>query len=197
MYRGPPASTQPRSGARHVPMQLYQQHMHQNVVMPTYTQFGPRQNTYQTPQYSYSQTLPYYPSYQFYQPMQQQQSHQRGPVGVNPGVGVNVGSAISVQPGPNGPPSASQAQMPLAPGAVLTGPVPPGSSAVLGVATPGPGQQQVGVAMSSIIGVPVPSAAPTQATQNKGRARIHALPIIDPDTQRPIVMDVKPKVEFF
>ncbi|XP_028901382.1 eukaryotic translation initiation factor 4 gamma 3 isoform X2 [Zeugodacus cucurbitae] len=186
LYRGPSASPAPRNGARHVPMQaMYPQAMHQGVVVQPFPQY--QRQTFPAPYAQYPQPLQ--PNYQYTYPSYYPVPTQRGAVGVSTGVG--VGSPMAVQPGPNGPmsapPGATQTQMPLAPGTVLTaGAVPPGANpTVLGVA-PNPNGQQV--AVQSIVGV-VQTTVPTQSSQKSTRRRTHAIKIIDPSTNKDIFED--------
>lgn len=179
LYRGPSASPAPRNGTRHVPMPaMYPQTMHQSVVVQPFPQY--QRQAFPAPPYAqYPQPLQ--PNYPYPYPSYYPVPSQRGGVGVTTGVS-------NTMTGPNGPMSgATQTQMPLAPGTVLTASaVPPGTNpTVLGVA-PNPNGQQV--AVQSIVGV-VQSAVPTQPSQKSTRRRLHAIKIIDPNTNKDIFED--------
>lgn len=158
--------------------------MHQSVVVQPFPQY--QRQAFPAPPYAqYPQPLQ--PNYPYPYPSYYPVSTQRGAVGVSTG----VGNTLTVQPGPNGPmagpPGASQTQMPLAPGTVLTASaVPPGTNpTVLGVAPNHNGQQ---VAVQSIVGV-VQTTVPTQPNQKSTRRRLHAIKIIDPNTNKDIFED--------
>ncbi|XP_017471922.1 PREDICTED: eukaryotic translation initiation factor 4 gamma 3 isoform X2 [Rhagoletis zephyria] len=168
---------------------MYPQTMHQgvqSVVVQPFPQY--QRQAFQAPPYA-QYTQPMQPNYPYPYPSYYPVPAQRGAVGVSTGVG--VGNTMSVQSGPNGPmtgpPGATQTQLPLAPGTVLTtSAVPPGSNpAVLGVG-PSPSGQQV--AVQSMVGV-VQTTVPTQPSQKSTRRRAHALEIIDPSTNKNILED--------
>lgn len=148
--------------------------VHQSVVLQQFgTPYATRQPQFQ--QYQYSQ---YYPNSYYSYYVQQPPPHQRA--AVNPGVGVGLSSAMTVQPGGSvsGPAAANQAQIPLG--------VPPvATSAVLSVGNTA-SSQSVGV--SPLVGMP---HQPSQHQQPpKGKIRSHALQIIHPVTNRNILEDL-------
>ncbi|XP_034670521.1 eukaryotic translation initiation factor 4 gamma 3 isoform X1 [Drosophila subobscura] len=193
IFRGPPpASNAPRGGGaggtRHVHVQpMYQQAIHQNMVLQPYTQYNPRQQTFPASHLQYAPPpIPYY-QYQYMSALQQQPPpHTRSAVTVN----TNVGNTMSpVQSGPNGPlagPGASSTQLQL-----LTSTVQQGANTVIGVAGPGSGVGQVGVApMVGVGGMPTSVQPPSVQSQPANRRRRqHRLQIIDPTTKKNILDD--------
>ncbi|XP_033250157.1 eukaryotic translation initiation factor 4 gamma 3 isoform X1 [Drosophila miranda] len=193
IFRGPPpASNAPRGGGaggtRHVHVQpMYQQAIHQNMVLQPYTQYNPRQQTFPTSHLQYAPApMPYY-QYQYVPTLQQQPPpHTRSAVTVN----TNVGNTMQpVQSGPNGPlagPGASSTQLQL-----LTGTVQQGANTVMGVGGPGSGVGQVGVAPMVGVGV-MPTSVQPQSVQVQPASRRrhqHRLQIIDPATKKNILDD--------
>ncbi|XP_067614696.1 eukaryotic translation initiation factor 4 gamma 3-like isoform X1 [Eurosta solidaginis] len=182
LYRAASASPASRNGTRHVPMPaMYPQSMHQgvqSVVMQPFAQY--QRQAFQPPPYTqYTQTMP--PNYPYPYPSYYPVPAQRG----------TVSNTMPVQPGPpgtiSGPAGAAQAQVPIAPGTVITtGAVPQVSTpTVLGVA-PSPNGPQVSVqSMASV----VQATVPTQPNQKTTRRRAHALEIIDPSTNKNILDD--------
>ncbi|KAH8269791.1 hypothetical protein KR018_006620 [Drosophila ironensis] len=192
IYRGPPPATNaPRGasagGARHVhvPPTMYQA-LHQNMVIQPYTQYNPRQQSFQTSHLQYAPPPLNFYQYQYVPNLQQQPPpHTRSAVNTN----VNVGSTLQpVQTGPNGPlngPGSTSSQLQL-----LTSTVQPGGNAVMGVGGPGNGMGQVGVApMVNVIPSNVqPQTLSVQATSR--RRHQHRLQIIDPATKKNILDDL-------
>uniref|UniRef100_A0A0K8UBT8 Eukaryotic translation initiation factor 4 gamma 1 n=1 Tax=Bactrocera latifrons TaxID=174628 RepID=A0A0K8UBT8_BACLA len=182
LYRGPSASPAPRNGTRHVPIPaMYPQTMHQSVVVQPFPQY--QRQAFPAPPYTqYPQPLQ--PNYPYPYPSYYPVPTQRGAVGVTTGVSNTMTGPNGPMPGPQG---ATQTQMPLAPGTVLSASaVPTGTNpTVLGVA-PNPNGQQV--AVQSIVGV-VQTTLPTQAGQKSTRRRLHAIKIIDPNTNKDIFED--------
>ncbi|XP_039967649.1 eukaryotic translation initiation factor 4 gamma 3 isoform X1 [Bactrocera tryoni] len=182
LYRGPSASPAPRNGTRHVPIPaMYPQTMHQSVVVQPFPQY--QRQAFPAPSYAqYPQPLQ--PNYPYPYPSYYPVPTQRGAVGVTTGVSNTMTGPNGPMPGP---PGATQTQMPLAPGTVLSASaVPTGTNpTVLGVAPNTNGQQ---VAVQSIVGV-VQTTLPTQAGQKSTRRRLHAIKIIDPNTNKDIFED--------
>ncbi|XP_022217232.1 eukaryotic translation initiation factor 4 gamma 3 isoform X3 [Drosophila obscura] len=185
IFRGPPpTSNAPRGGGaggtRHVHVQPM---FHQNMVLQPFTQYNPRQQTFPTSHLQYAHApMPYY-QYQYVQTLQQQPPpHTRSAVTVN----TNVGNTMQpVQSGPNGPlagPGAASTQLQL-----LTSTVQQGANTVIGVAGPGSGVGQVGVApMVMPTSVQPQSVQPQPASRRRHQ---HRLQIIDPATKKNILDD--------
>lgn len=169
MFRQTPSSPAPRS--RFMPSTMFPSTV-QSVVLQQYPYVNPtRQPQYQ--QFSYAHQ--YYQQNSFYSfyPLQQPPQHQRAAtISVNSGVGVGVGSGISGAVA--GPTTANQAQISLS--------VPPVGNAVLGVTNSTPAQP---VGVNTMVGV-MQSPQPTTR-----KIRRHALEIIDPNTNRNILEDLK------
>lgn len=167
MFRQTPSSPAPRN--RFMPNTMFPSAV-QSVVLQQFPY--PRQPQYQ--QFSYAGHQYYQQSsyYSFY-PLQQPPQHQRtATLSVNSGVSVGVGSGISGAVA--GPTTANQAQITLS--------VPPVANAVLGVTNATP-TQPVGVnTLVSVMQSPQPTTR---------KIRRHALEIIDPNTNRNILEDLK------
>lgn len=173
MYRPTPSSPAPRN--RYVQAAVYPP-VHQGVVLqPFAAPYTTRQPQFQqfqyTPQYYQNSYYSYY--------VQQPPQHPRA--AVNPGVGVGLSSAMTVQPGGSvsGPAAAgNQSQMPLG--------VPPvAASSVLNVGNTAAAQP---VSVSPLVGI---SHQPQQQQQQPPiKKRSHALQIIHPITNRNILDDL-------
>ncbi|XP_065370716.1 eukaryotic translation initiation factor 4 gamma 3 isoform X1 [Calliphora vicina] len=179
IYRQNPSSPSPRN--RYVHSATMYPAVHQSVVLGQFTApYGTR-----TPQIQQCQYSPqYYP--QMYYPYYLQQPPQQQRTTVNPGVGVGLSSAMTVQSGgsvsgPTAP--GNQAQLPL-------GVAPVATNTVLSVAS-STAAQPVGVA--PLVGMPhqpPPQQQQQNPIQTKGKLRSHALQIIHPVTNRNILEDL-------
>uniref|UniRef100_A0A1A9V1R7 Uncharacterized protein n=1 Tax=Glossina austeni TaxID=7395 RepID=A0A1A9V1R7_GLOAU len=168
MFRQTPSSPAPRN--RFMPNTMFPSTV-QSVVLQQFP-YAARQPQY--PQFSYAGHQYYQQnSYYSFYPLQQPPQHQRtATLSVNSGVSVGVGSGISGAVA--GPTTANQAQITLS--------VPPVANAVLGVTNATP-TQPVGVnTLVSVMQSPQPTTR---------KIRRHALEIIDPNTNRNILEDLK------
>ncbi|KAL9911288.1 eukaryotic translation initiation factor 4 gamma 3 isoform X1 [Glossina fuscipes] len=168
MFRQTPSSPAPRN--RFMPNTMFPSTV-QSVVLQQFP-YPARQPQYQQFSYAGHQYYQQNSYYSFY-PLQQPPQHQRtATLSVNSGVNVGVGSGISGAVA--GPTTANQAQITLS--------VPPVGNAVLGVTNATP-TQPVGVnTLVSVMQSPQPTTR---------KIRRHALEIIDPNTNRNILEDLK------
>lgn len=176
MYRQNPSSPAPRN--RYVHSAPMYPTVHQGVVLGQFAApYATRTPPLQQCQYSHQ----YYP--QMYYPYYLQQPPQQPRTTVNPGVGVGLSNAMTVQSAGSvnsQAATANQAQIPL-------GVAPVGASTVLSVTNTNTAQQ---VGVTPIVGMP---HQPQQAQQNPPqtkKVRARALQIIHPITNRNILEDL-------